>query len=58
VGEANGAQAGLAALEQVDRAVPRYPAVEAYLRERAGDLALTPRLYGDAARTATNLAEP
>jgi predicted RNA polymerase sigma factor len=35
VGEADGAQAGLAALEQVDRAVPRYPAVEAYLRERA-----------------------
>ncbi len=39
VGEADGAQAGLAALEQVDRAVPRYPAVEAYLREQAGDLA-------------------
>jgi predicted RNA polymerase sigma factor len=57
VGEADGAQAGLAALEQVDRAVPRYPAVEAYLRERAGDLALAARLYGDAARAATNLAE-
>ena len=57
VGEADGAQAGLAALEQVDRAVPRYAAVEAYLRERAGDLALAARLYGDAARTATNLAE-
>ncbi len=57
VGEADGAQAGLAALEQVDRAVPRYSAVEAYLRERAGDLALAARLYGDAARAATNLAE-
>jgi predicted RNA polymerase sigma factor len=57
VGEADGAQAGLAALEQVDRAVPRYPAVEAYLRERAGDLALAARLYADAARAATNLAE-
>ena len=57
VGEADGAQAGLAALEQVDRAVPRYPAVEAYLRERAGDFALAARLYGDAARAATNLAE-
>jgi RNA polymerase sigma factor (sigma-70 family) len=57
VGEADGAQAGLAALEQVDRAVPRYPAVEAYLRERAGDLALAARLYGDAARAATNVAE-
>ena len=57
VGEAEGAQAGLAALAQVDRAVPRYPAVEAHLRERAGDLAHAARLYGDAARAATNLAE-
>jgi RNA polymerase sigma factor (sigma-70 family) len=57
VGEADGAQAGLAALEQVDRSVPRYLAVEAYLRERAGELALAARLYGDAARAATNLAE-
>ena len=57
VGEADGPQAGLAALEQVDRAVPRYSAVEAYLRERAGDLAVAARLYGDAARAATNLAE-
>ena len=57
VGEADGAQAGLAALEQVDPAVPRYTAAEAYLRERAGDLALAARLYGDAARAATNLAE-
>jgi RNA polymerase sigma factor (sigma-70 family) len=57
VGEADGAQAGLAALEQVDPVVPRYTAVAAYLRERAGDLALAARLYGDAARAATNLAE-
>ena len=57
VGEADGAQAGLAALEQVDRTVPRYTAVEAYLRLRAGDLELAARLYGDAARAATNLAE-
>jgi RNA polymerase sigma factor (sigma-70 family) len=57
VGEADGAQAGLAALAQVDPAVPRYPAVAAYLRERAGELALAARLYGDAARAATNLAE-
>ena len=57
VGEADGPQAGLAALEQVDRAVPRYQAVEAYLRERAGDLAPAARLYGEAARAATNLAE-
>jgi RNA polymerase sigma factor (sigma-70 family) len=57
VGEADGAQAGLAALEHVDPAVPRRTAVEAYLRERAGDLAHAARLYGDAARAATNLAE-
>jgi RNA polymerase sigma factor (sigma-70 family) len=57
VGEADGALAGLAALEQVDPVVPRYTAVAAYLRERAGDLALAARLYGDAARAATNLAE-
>jgi RNA polymerase sigma factor (sigma-70 family) len=57
VGEADGAQAGLAALEQVDPAVPRHAAVAAYLRERAGELALAARLYGDAARAATNLAE-
>ena len=57
VGEADGAHAGLAALEQVDPTVPRHTAVEAYLRERAGDLALAARLYGDAAHAATNLAE-
>ena len=57
VGEADGAQAGLAALEQVDPVVPRRTAVEAYLRERSGEIALAARLYGDAARAATNLAE-
>jgi RNA polymerase sigma factor (sigma-70 family) len=57
VGEADGAPAGLAALEQVDPVVPRYTAVAAYLRERAGELALAARLYGDASRAATNLAE-
>ncbi len=57
VGEADGAQAGLAVLEQVSPVVPRYTAVAAYLREQAGDLALAARLYGDAARAATNLAE-
>ena len=57
VGEADGAPAGLAALEQVDRAVPRYSAVEAHLRELAGDLVVAARLYADAARAATNEAE-
>jgi RNA polymerase sigma factor (sigma-70 family) len=57
VGEADGASAGLAALERVDPSVPRHTAVAAYLQERAGDLALAVRLYADAARAATNLAE-
>jgi RNA polymerase sigma factor (sigma-70 family) len=57
VGEAQGPRAGLAALEHVDPAVPRRTAVEAYLRERTGDLALAARLYGEAARAASNLAE-
>jgi RNA polymerase sigma factor (sigma-70 family) len=57
VGEADGAQAGLAALAQVDPGVPRYPAVAAYLRERAGDLGDAARLYAAAARAASNVAE-
>jgi predicted RNA polymerase sigma factor len=57
VGEADGARAGLIALQQVDEGVPRRTAVEAYLRERAGDLASAARLYADAARAATNVAE-
>jgi RNA polymerase sigma factor (sigma-70 family) len=57
VGEADGAHAGLAALDHVDAGVPRRTAVEAYLRERTGDVALAARLYAEAARTATNLAE-
>jgi RNA polymerase sigma factor (sigma-70 family) len=57
VGEADGARAGLAALEKVEHSVPRRTAVEAYLRERSGDLALAAQLYADAARSASNLAE-
>ncbi|HEY2271376.1 MAG TPA: sigma-70 family RNA polymerase sigma factor [Jatrophihabitantaceae bacterium] len=57
VGEADGARAGLIALQQVDEGVPRRTAVEAYLCERAGDLASAARLYADAARAATNVAE-
>jgi RNA polymerase sigma factor (sigma-70 family) len=57
VGEADGARAGLAALEEVGPGIPRRAAVEAYLRERAGDLALAARRYAEAARAATNRAE-
>ena len=57
VGEADGAQAGLAALAQVDPAIPRHAAVAAHLQEKAGDLAAAARLYAEAAAHATNLAE-
>ena len=40
IGEADGAPAGLAALAEVDAAVPRHTAVAAYLHEQAGDLDL------------------
>ena len=57
VGEADGAPAGLAALAEVDRQVPRHDAVAAHLHEKNGDLELAARLYADAARNAPNLAE-
>lgn len=57
VGEADGAGPGLAALDGVDPAVPRYTAVVARLQEKAGDLALASRLYGEAACAATTVAE-
>jgi RNA polymerase sigma factor (sigma-70 family) len=57
VGEADGAPAGLAALADVDGAVPRRDAVAAYLRERNGELELAARLYAVAARNAPNVAE-
>jgi RNA polymerase sigma factor (sigma-70 family) len=57
VGEADGPQAGLAALADVDPDLPRYAAVMAYLHERAGDLEHAAELYAEAARSATNLLE-
>jgi RNA polymerase sigma factor (sigma-70 family) len=57
VGEADGAPAGLAALDEIDDEVPRRDAVAAYLHEKNGDLELAVRLYADAARNAPNLAE-
>jgi RNA polymerase sigma factor (sigma-70 family) len=57
IGEADGAQAGLAALADVDPRLPRYTAASAYLHEKAGDLATAARLYADAAQSASNLAE-
>jgi RNA polymerase sigma factor (sigma-70 family) len=57
VGEADGARAGLAALAEVDPALPRHRAVSAYLHEKAGDLAAAARLYAEAAALATSAAE-
>ncbi|WP_031076583.1 RNA polymerase sigma factor [Streptomyces sp. NRRL WC-3742] len=57
VGEADGPRAGLAALGELDEALPRYAAAAAYLHERDGDLAVAARLYAEAARRASNLAE-
>ncbi len=57
IGEADGARAGLAALEGLDPSLPRLTAAAAYLHERDGDLATAVRLYTEAARSAPNLAE-
>jgi predicted RNA polymerase sigma factor len=57
VGEADGPQAGLAALVKVPVDVPRRSAVDAHLHERNGDLETAARLYAEAARDAPNLQE-
>ncbi len=57
VGEAEGPQAGLAALADVNPDLPRYAAVTAYLHERAGDLEHAAELYAEAARAATSVPE-
>src|SRR6476620_1416805 len=57
VGEADGPQAGLAALAELDPSLPRYTASAAYLHERAGDIATAAELYVKAAEQAQSLAE-
>jgi predicted RNA polymerase sigma factor len=57
VGEADGPQTGMAALAELDPALPRYSAVAAYLHERAGDLETAARLYTEASRAATRTLE-
>jgi predicted RNA polymerase sigma factor len=57
VGEADGPRAGLAALAELDPALPRYAAVAAYLTERDGNPAEAARLYAEAARAAPNRPE-
>ncbi|WP_034263383.1 RNA polymerase sigma factor [Actinospica robiniae] len=57
VGEADGAQAGLAALAGVGPELARYNAVLAHLTERAGDLERAADLYAEASRTAVSVPE-
>ncbi|MFJ2740576.1 RNA polymerase sigma factor [Streptomyces sp. NPDC087440] len=57
VGEADGPQAGLKALAELDASLPRHTAAAAHLHERAGDLATAAELYAEAAHKAPNLAE-
>jgi RNA polymerase sigma factor (sigma-70 family) len=57
VGEADGPQAGLAALAELDPTLPRYIASAAYLHERAGENATAAELYVQAAAQAQTLAE-
>ncbi|MFD5558012.1 RNA polymerase sigma factor [Streptomyces sp. NPDC127068] len=57
VGEAEGPRAGLAALAPLDDSLPRYWAVAAYLHECDGDPVTAARLYVEAARKASDLAE-
>ena len=57
VGEADGAPAGLAALAELDPALPRYTASSAYLHERAGEVSTAAVLYAKAATQAPNVAE-
>lgn len=57
VGEADGPELGLAELGRLDRSLPRYFAVEAHLRERAGKTEAAAKLYALAADRAADLAE-
>ena len=57
VGEADGPQAGLAALADVSPDLPRYAAVRAHLYEHAGDLHGAAELYAEASRAATSVPE-
>ena len=57
VGQADGPQAGLAALADLDPGLPRYAAVTAHLHERAGDLEQAAELYAEASRAATSVPE-
>ncbi|MCD1287226.1 MULTISPECIES: DUF6596 domain-containing protein [unclassified Brevibacterium] len=57
LGEADGPQAGLAALGELAEDLPRYAAVEAHLRAAAGETDRAAELFAAAAARTSNLAE-
>ncbi len=57
VGEADGARAGLAALAEVDPALPRHRAVSSSLHDKDAHTAAAARIYAVAAELATSAAE-
>ena len=57
LGEAVGPAAGLAELRSLDDGLARYFAVEAHLRERAGEAGRAAELYARAAERAGSVAE-
>lgn len=57
IGEADGPQAGLAALAELDPSLPRHTAAVAYFHQRAGDVETAADLYVKAAEQAHSMAE-
>lgn len=57
VGEVDGPQVGLRALEELDPQLPRWHAVAGYLRERAGDASGAAAAYAVAAERAASVTE-
>ena len=57
VGQADGPQAGLAALAELDPNLPRHTASTAYFHERAGDIETAVELYVKAAEHAQSIPE-
>ncbi len=57
VGMADGARAGLAALDDLDAGLPRLHAVRAHLLEEAGEIAAAHAAFAHAAERATNARE-
>lgn len=57
LGEADGPRAGLAALADLDPALPRHTAARAYFHEKAGEFGVAAELYAEAADLADNRAE-